>query len=159
MVSRHTLRTALLGRDVAVAYGSILALYLLKFVGSQALQVPPYLLIAAYDLVEIALPALTPYHPVGFPLFLYALAVGGAGVTRLVRTSDGDGTTWPETLGGVCVVVAALSLAFGAFVGGPVISPTDNPTPLAVTGATGAVFLVAAWWLLRHPPGRSPDPA
>jgi hypothetical protein len=44
-----------------------------------------------------------------------------------------------------------ISLGFGAFVGGPVVSTTDNPTPLAITGAAGIISLVIAWWLLGRP--------
>ena len=151
MVSRHTLRNALLGRDVAVAYAIIAALYLLKFVPFQPVQLPPYLLIVAYDLVEVALPLLTPYYPVAFPAFLYVLAIGGAGIARTLRGTDGEQSAWLQTLGGVCLLVGVLSLGFGAFVGGPLVSSTDNPTPLAITGATGIVSLVIAWWLLGRP--------
>ncbi|MFB6160306.1 MAG: hypothetical protein ABEJ61_03915 [Haloferacaceae archaeon] len=159
MVPRRTLRKALLGRDVAVAYAVVVALYLLKFVPFQPTQVPPYLLIVAYDLVEVTLPFLTPYYPVAFPLFLYVLAVAGAGITRALQDPDGEQSPWLRTLGGVCLVVGVLSLGFGAFVGGPLVSPTDNPTPLAITGATGLVFLAMAWWLLGRPTARSITPA
>jgi hypothetical protein len=151
MVSRHTLRNALIGRDVAIAYAIVVALYLLKFVPFQPVQIPPYLLIVAYDLVEVAIPFLTPYYPIAFPLFLYVLAVAGAGITRYGRTADSDQSVWLQTLGGVCLLVGIIALGFGAFVGGPLVSPTDNPTPLAITGATGVVFLAGAWWLLARP--------
>lgn len=159
MVSRPTLRNALLGRDVAIAYALIVGLYLLKFVSFQPLQIPPYLLIVAYDLVEMALPFLAPHYPIGFALFLYLLAIGGAGIARRLRTTDGEQRAWLQTLGGVCLIVGILSLGFGAFVGGPVISPTDNPTPLAITGATGIIFLVVSWVLLGRPTGQSSAPA
>lgn len=77
MSSPNTLRNALVGRDVAIAFALIVALYLLKFILFQPVQVPPYLLIVAYDFVEVAIPVLTPYHPVAFPVFLYVLAIGG----------------------------------------------------------------------------------
>lgn len=159
MVSRRTLRNALLGRDVAIAYAIIVALYLLKFIPFQPTQIPPYLLIVAYDLVEVALPVLTPYYPIVFPLFLYVLAVGGASLTRIFRATDGQQSAWLQTLGGVCLIIGILSLGFGAFVGGPLVSPTDNPTPLAITGATGIVFLGVAWWLLGRPTVQSLTPA
>jgi len=158
MVSRRTLRNALLGRDVAIAYAIIVTLYLLKFVPFQPTQIPPYLLIVAYDLTEVALPFLTPYYPVAFPLFLYVLAVSGASITRKFRTTDSEQSAWQQTLGGVCLIIGLISLGFGAFVGGPLISPTDNPTPLAITGATGTLFLVTAWWLLGRPIFQVPTP-
>jgi hypothetical protein len=159
MVSRHTLRNILLGRDVAIAYALIVALYLLKFIPFQPVQIPPYLLIVAYDLVEVALPFLTPYYPIAFPLFLYVLAIGGAEITRRVRGTDSEQTAWLQTLGGVCLIIGLFSLGFGAFVGGPLVSPTDNPTPLAITGTTGLIFLVIAWWLLGRPIIESATPA
>lgn len=159
MVPRQILRNGLFGRDVAIAYAIIVALYFLKFIRFQPVQIPPYLLIVAYDLVEVTLPFLTPYHPVGFPLFLYLLAIGGAGITRRLRTTDGEQGAWLQTLGGVCLIVGIVSLGFGAFVGGPVVSATDNPTPLAITGATGIIFLVAGWMLLGRPTIQASAPA
>lgn len=155
MVPSETLRNALLSRDVAIAYAAIAVLYLLKFIPFQPLQIPPYLLIVTYDFVEVALPGLTPYYPIAFPLFLYVLAAAGAGIARRLRATDRDRSTWLQVLGSVCLLVGLLSLGFGAFVGGPITSPTDNPTPLAITGATGAIFLVMAWWLLGQPTVRS----
>lgn len=159
MDTRGTLRQALLGRDVAVAYAVIIALYLVRFVRVQALQIPAYLLIVAYDVVEVALPILTPYHPVGFPLFLYLLAVVGAGAARWLQSGDEDGSTVLRIVGGVCLIVGSLSLLFGGFIGGPLVSPTDNPTPLAITGTTGLVFLGGGWWFLGRPSvcSRVPD--
>lgn len=156
MVTRQTVRKALLGRGVAVAYAVLGALYLVRFVKFQSFQIPAYLLIVAYDVVEVMLPILTPYHPVGFPLFLYLLAIIGAGAARWLRSDEGEESAWTQIAGGVCLVVGVLSLLFGAFVGGPLISPADNPTPLAITGSMGIGLLVSAWWLLGHRPGRSP---
>lgn len=149
MVTPRTLRRALLGRDVAVAFAVVVALYLVRVVTFRPVQIPAYLLIVAYDVVEVALPVLTPYHPVGFPVFLYLVAVVAAGLSRRLRA--GEGVAWIRTAGGVALVVGALSLAFGAFVGGPLVAPADNPTPLAITGATGLVLLVGGWWLLGRP--------
>lgn len=159
MSTRQTVRTALLGREVAVAYAVIVVLYLAQFIRFQPLQIPAYLLIVAYDIVEVLLPILTPYYPVGFPLFLYLLAIIGAGAARRWRSGDREASSWTQIAGGVCLVVGVLSLLFGAFVGGPLISPTDNPTPLAITGATGIIFLVSAWWLLGHLSAQAPASA
>lgn len=155
MVLRTPLRKALVGGDVAVAYAILVALYLLKFVMFQPFQIPAYLLIVAYDVVEVALPVLSPYYPVVFPLFLYLLAVIGAGVTRVVRSETDEESSWLAVAGGIFLVVGLISLLFGAVVGGPLISPTDNPTPLAITSATGILFLVASLWLLGHPAPRT----
>ena len=156
MVTGKTFTKALFGRDVAVAYTVVVALYLAKFVRLQPFQIPAYLMIVAYDIVEVMLPILAPYHPVGFPLFLYLLAIIGAGAARWLRSGDEEESAWIRTVGGVCLVVGSLSLLFGVFVGGPLIATTDNPTPLAIAGTTAIVFLVGAWWLLGHRSVRSP---
>lgn len=56
MVSRSRVRRALSGPDVAVAFGAIVALYLVRFVSFQPLQIPAYLLIVAFDFVEVVIP-------------------------------------------------------------------------------------------------------
>lgn len=150
MVARRMIRRTLLGRDVAVAYAVIIALYLAIGIRVQLLQLPAYLLIATYDLVELVLPFLTPFHPVVFPLFLYLLAIVGAGAARWLGPGSEEGSVGLRTVGGVCIVVGALSILFGGMVGGPLVSPTDNPTPLAITGLTGIAFLGTGWWLLRR---------
>jgi hypothetical protein len=151
MVSKRSLKRTLLGRDVAVAYAVVMALYLVRYVEVQPLQIPAYLLIVAYDVLELALPVLTPYYPVGFPLFLYVVAVAAASASRWLRAGENGSPGWIRTVGGVSLVVGTLSLLFGAFVGGPVVSPVDNPTPLAITGAVGIVLLLGGWWLLGRP--------
>lgn len=156
MVAHSTLGRVLLGREVAVAFAVIVALYLVRVVRFQPLQLPAYLLIVAYDLVEVAVPVLTPFYPVAFPVFLYLLAVVGGAMARWARSEDDATGTWRRAAGGVCMLVGAFSLAFGALVGGPIVASMDNPTPLAITGATGIVFLVGAWWLLGHQSVRSP---
>lgn len=133
----------------------VAVLYLVRLVRFQPLQIPAYLLIVTYDVVEVALPVLTPYYPVAFPLFLYLVAIVGGGVARWLRSDAREGGAVPRAAGGVSLVVGSLSLLFGAYVGGPLVAPTDNPTPLAITGATGIVLLVVGWWLLGRPSGRS----
>lgn len=151
MDAQSTLRRTFLGREVAIGFGIIAALYLVRVISFQPLQIPAYLLIVAYDVVEVAVPVLIPYHPVGFPVFLYTLAVLAGGVARTFETNDHGSVTWRGAVGGVCLLVGSASVGFGAFVGGPLIAPTDNPTPLAITGTTGVVLLGVGWWLLGRP--------
>lgn len=151
MDTRQAGRRALVGRHVAAAYAVIVTLYLVRYVRFQPLQIPAYLLIVAYDLVEVALPVITPYYPIGFPLFLYLLAVVAAATTRWART-EGSDAEWRRSAGGVSLVVAALSFLFAAVVGGPLVSAADNPTPLAITATAGVFLAVAGWWLLRGRP-------
>lgn len=148
MVSRRTIRRTLLGREVALAYAGIGGLYVIRHVRFQPVQIPAYLLIVAYDFVEIVIPAIAPYHPIGFPVFLYLLAVVAGAGARWSRQGPDGRSRWVRAAGGVCSVVAVLAFLFAAAVGGPLVSPADNPTPLVVTGATGLVFAAAAWWLL-----------
>lgn len=155
MVTLRTARRVFLGRDVAFAYAVVVALYLVRLVEFQPLQIPAYLLIVAYDVVEVLVPILTPYHPIGFPLFLYLISIVGAAVARRLRSDERSESDWLQSAGGICLVIGTLSLVFGAFVGGPIIAPSDNPTPLAITGTTGITLLVVGWWLLGRPAMRT----
>lgn len=153
MAAREPVRQAFFSRDVAVAYVVLVVLYLVRVVRFQPIQIPAYLLIVAYDGVETALPIVTPYYPLGFALFLYLLAILGAGAARWLQSGDEDRLSVSRTIGGVCLIIGTLSLLFGGFIGGPLVAPTDNPTPLAITGATGLILLGGGWWVLRR---RSP---
>ena len=155
MRSRPKFQRLLLGREVAVSFVVIAALYLIRFGRIQPLQIPAYLLIVSYDIIEVAIPVLTPYHPITFPLFLYLLAIVSGALARWFRADAWKDGFIPRSVGGVCLIVGSISLAFGAYVGGPLIAPADNPTPLAITGATGVVLLMAGGWLLRRPTSRS----
>ncbi|MFB6361016.1 MAG: hypothetical protein ABEH59_06800 [Halobacteriales archaeon] len=144
-------RRALVGREVAIAFAVLAVLYYARFVRFQPLQLPAYLLIVGYDFVELALPILDPYHRLAFPVFLYMLAILGAGAARGLHARNKDGSPWMRTLGGVSLVIGVLSLLFGVVVGGPLVSSTDNPTPLAITGTAGVILLLVAWWSLGRP--------
>lgn len=155
MNPRPTLRRVFLGREVAAAVAIIAVLYFIRVVRFRPLGIPAYLLIVTYDLVEVALPVLTPYYPVAFPLFLYLIAVIGAAVARSLRSDAHEDGTIPRAAGGVSLVIGSIALLFGAYVGGPLVAPSDNPTPVAITSATGVALLVAGWWLLGEPLRRS----
>lgn len=157
MAARRPLGGILLGREVVVAYVLIVALYLGRALRVRPLQIPASLLISAYDIVEAAFPVLTPYYPLGFPLFLYLLALLGAGTARWLQ-ADEEVSTPSRIVGGVCLIIGVLSLLLGGVVGGPLVSSTDSPTPLAVTGVTGLIFLGGAWWFLRGRSARRTSP-
>jgi hypothetical protein len=152
MVDRTALREVFLGRSVAVAFAVLAGLYLARQLRLQPLQIPAYLLIVAYDAIEAALPAVAPYHAVGFPVFLYLLAVVSAGVARRLTPSTAAGKGLLRGLVAVCLTIGVLSLLLAAVIGGQLIAPADNPTPLVILSVTGAVFLLAGWWLLRRAP-------
>lgn len=155
MNARPALQRVLLGREVVVAFAIIVVLYLIRFVRFQPFQIPAYLLIVTYDLVEVALPVLTPYYPVVFPLFLYCIAIIGGAVARWFRPDTHEQWAIPRAAGGVSIVIGIISLLFGAYIGGPLVAPADNPTPLAILSTTGVVLLVIGWWLLSRPIERS----
>lgn len=154
MHNRSVLHRVFLGREVTAAFGILASLYLIRLVSFQPLQIPAYLIIVTYDLIEVILPFVPPYYPITFPLFLYSLALIGGAVARRLQTDAQTGTI-PRAAGGVSLIVGSIALLFATVVGGPLISPTDNPTPLAITAATGIVLLITAWWLLRPPTRRS----
>lgn len=151
---QSTLLRVFLGREVAVAFAILAALYLIRLVSFQPLQIPAYLLIVTYDLIEVILPVLGSYYPIAFPLYLYFLALIGGAIARVDASEDG---AIRRAVGGVSLIVGSIALVFATVVGGPLIAPTDNPTPLAITGTTGIVLIIVAWWLLRRLPRHSPD--
>ncbi|MFB6114183.1 MAG: hypothetical protein ABEJ58_08815 [Halodesulfurarchaeum sp.] len=148
MAIRGSIRRLLFGRDVAIAYAVLVSLYYLRVVGRRPTQIPAYLLIVAYDVVEVLLGILPPYYPIAFPLFLYLLAVCGAAIPRVIRSETGEGQTWHRAAGGVCLVVGTIAFLFAAMIGGPLSAPTDNPTPLAIATVTAIAFFAAGWVLL-----------
>lgn len=150
MRHREELVRGLLGRDVLIAYVFIGILYLLRNIDFRAFQIPGYLLIVAYDVIEVLVPPLAPFRSIGFPLFMYLLAVIGAGGARLLVASDEDGSNWRRGLGGVSVLFGFISISFGMAVGGPIVVASDNPTPLAITGLTGLAFLLVGLLLLAR---------
>lgn len=130
-----------------------LVLHLWRFVRSQVIQIPAYLLVFAYDVVEAVIPVLTPYYPVGFAIFLYLLAIIGAGIAHWTQSGGEEESVWSRVAGGVCLVVGSLSLLFGAAIGGPLVASADNPAPLAITGTTGVVFFVGGCSVVRRHEG------
>lgn len=144
-LSRSRLRRVLLGPDVAVAFAVLAVLYVAMEVPFPPTQVPGYLLVVAYDLVEVAIPALTPYWPVGFPAFLYLLAVVGAAVGRVVRDDGG----WPASVGTALLVVGGISLLFASLLGIP-LALRGDVVPGAITGTVGVVLVALGAWLLRR---------
>ena len=150
MDARRRLRRTLASRGVAVAFAIVVGLYLVRLVRFQPVQLPAYLLILAYDVVEASAPAVAPYYPVGVPIFHYLVAVVAAALARRVRPAGAD-VSGRGAAGGVALVVGVISLLVAAMVGGPVVAPSDNPTPLAITGAAGLLLVAVAWLLLGRP--------
>lgn len=64
-------------------------------------------------------------------------------MSRHLRKGAGEQRAWLRTIGGICLVIGTISLLFGAAVGGPLIAPTDNPSPLAISAATDGILLFA----------------
>ena len=152
MISSRWIRRVFAGRQVAFASALIAGLYLIRHIDVQALQIPAYLLVVAYDVVEAVLPVLAPFHPVLFPVFLYLVAVAAAGVTRRLGQHVDDGSLM-RAAGGVSVLIGTLAFLYGVAIGGPLVAPVDNPTPLATLLVTAGMSLLVGWWLL----GRSLD--
>lgn len=138
----RSLQRTVAGRDVLVAFATVASLSLLaRAVPLQPLQVPGYLLTVGYDLVETALPVLAPYWPVGYPAYLYVLAVAGAGIARWLR-ARGSPNAWRPAVAGAFTLLGVLALALAATVYLP--HAGADPTPVAIVAATGVVFLVTA---------------
>lgn len=86
-------------------------LYLLQYVRIQPIQIPAYLLFVAYDIVELAVPPLSPYYPIAFPVFLYVLAIMAAAVARVFQTPGDE--DWSRAAGGVSLLVGTVRSCSG----------------------------------------------
>ncbi len=137
-----------LGRDVAVASGVVAGLYALAVVVPfQPLVVPGYLLLVGYDAIEGALPVLSGFYAVGFPLYCYLLAVLAAAVARRLRAAGAPNAWRPGAAAALLVVGGlALTLAVGVYAplggaGGAGGSATESPwTPFLIVAGAGAAL-------------------
>lgn len=135
-------------RDALVATGALVALYVVgRGVGVQALQIPAYLLIVGFDLMEVVFGSAGRLYYVLFGAYLVALGLCGAAIAAAVRRVA-DGTSlpaWRIGLAGALAVVAVLSLAFAA----AMFLTSSQWEPVETTGVAGVVLLVLAGLLVN----------
>ena len=143
-------------RDFGLALITIWSLYALAFVSVWPLQLPGYLLLVGFDVLEgVVGSALTLDVPfdIAFALYLVVLAAGGAVVAASIRARLGD-TDWTDSVAGTLIVLGTLvvSLVAVAFVqGGASFVPlaTIATTGLVLVGLGSAVALTAREYQLN----------
>lgn len=142
----HT-QTRSFGRDVAVATAAVVGLHALAR-GFQfpPIQVPGYLLVVGFDVLEGAFGPAGGNYEVLFAGYLVGVGVVGGTIAHYGRrwAADAESPSWRVGLAGGLAVVGVGALAFAA----AVAVRLSEPTPALVTGTTGLVLLGLAGWLL-----------
>ena len=134
-------------RDAIVATLTIVGVYGLgQGVQFQPVQIPAYLLIVGFDVLEAVFGSAGRSYDVLFAAYLLGFGVVGAAVAYALRRRVGetDVPDWRFGAAGALVVVGALSLAFAL----NVLLGGGGVTPVLVTGATAVVLLAVAGWLV-----------
>ncbi|WP_277553843.1 hypothetical protein [Halobaculum limi] len=143
--------------DSLVAAGVIAGFYALLYaVPLPPFGVPGYLLLVAFDALEVVLPTFTSatMYDAAFAAFCGSLAVAAAVVASWTRTRGASGRWRPGAGAALAVVgVVGLSVALGVFL---VNAGVDYGPFLLVTG-TAVVLLTAGWHVVRTSVG--PDAA
>ncbi|AHZ21893.1 hypothetical protein E6P09_08145 [Haloferax mediterranei ATCC 33500] len=138
-------RSYVFARDATVATAVLVGLFVLRYVQFQPLQIPGYLLIVGFDVIEAVFGSAGANYDVLFAAYLVGLGVVGAGVAQVVRQNS-KGTDihwWRLGAASALALLGVVSLLFAAMV----LFTTTQLTPVYVTGAAGLVFLALAAWL------------
>jgi len=132
-------------RDAVVATAVVVGLYGLAFgVQFQPFQIPGYLLIVGFDMVEGVFGSAGAYYDVLFYGYLIGLGLIGAGVVHMLRARTHKSVPgWRIGVAGALVVVGVLSLLFALLV----LFGSSRLDPVLITGATGLILLAVAGWL------------
>lgn len=134
-------------RDAIVAALTIVGVYGLgQGVQFQPVQIPGYLLVVGFDVLEAAFGSAGRNYDVLFVAYLLGVGVVGAAIAYVLRKQVGetDVPGWRFGAAGALVVVGALSLSFAL----NVLLGSGWVTPVLVTGATALVLLGVAGWLV-----------
>lgn len=133
-------------RDAVVATATLVGLYLLGYgIQFQPLQIPTYLLIVGFDLIEVTFGSAGANYDLLFAAYIVGLGVVGAAVAHVLRlwARKTDLPQWRLGAAGALAIVGTISLLFGL----RVLFVSTQRTPVLVTGAAGIVLLALAGWL------------
>jgi hypothetical protein len=133
-------------REAVIAVVVVVGLYgLSSSVQFSPAQIPAYLLIVGFDMLEVTFGSAGAYYPVLFGAYLVGLGVAGAVVVHTFRrwTSEADLPSWRLGVAGAFTVVGALSLLFAL----SILIGTSQMDAVVITGVTGLIFLALAGWL------------
>ena len=133
-------------RDAVIGTAVIAGLYGLAYVEFQPVQIPGYLIIMGFGMLEGVLGSVQSNFDLVFGLYLVGLGLTGAAVVTVFREVTGERgrPAWQSGVAGALAVVGVLSLVFALFV----LSGSTQLTPVLITGAVGLVFLALAAWLV-----------
>jgi hypothetical protein len=129
-------------REAVVSMLVVVGLYFVS-VGAQfpPLQIPGYLLIVGFDMLEVTFGSASEYYDVLFAAYLLGLGLVGAVLVHGLRTrTPGTVPSWRLGVAGALIVVGILSLLFATVV--------SSLTPFLITGTTGLILLALAGWLV-----------
>jgi hypothetical protein len=141
MNRRHS---ASFARDVVVATVVVVGLYGLAFVEFRPVQIPGYLLIVGFDMLEATFGSAGSNYDVLFYAYLVGLGLVGGTLSHVLRTRTDDGVAgWRLGVAGALVVTGLLSFSFALMV----LIGSSQLTPVLITGATGLVSFAIAGWL------------
>ncbi|WP_410765174.1 hypothetical protein [Haloferax sp. DFSO60] len=139
-------RNSLFLRDSVVTVAVLVGLYGLAFgLQFQPLQIPGYLLIVGFDLIEVAFGSAGANYDLLFGVYLVALGVGAAALAGVLRAVSRrtDLPHWRLGAAGALAIVGTLSLLFAL----RVLLVSTQRTPVLVTGLAGITLIALAAWL------------
>lgn len=133
-------------RDALIATVAVVGLYGLgRGVQFQPFQIPWYLLVVGFDVLEVVFGAAGRNYDLLFAAYLVGLGVISGGVAAVVRrwTKDSSRSALRLGVAGALTVVGAISLSLAV----AILLRTSQLAPVLITGATGLVMLGVAGWL------------
>lgn len=150
-------------RDAAAATTVVVGLYGLSVgVQFQPVQVPGYLLVVGFDVVEELVGPFARYD-LAFGAYLLCLGLAAGAVATSARRVAGEGR-WGDAEGrtddgwrigaaSALAVVGAGALLLSLWL----LASTRQPTPVVITAATGAALVAGARWLVGPWPSTHPQ--
>ncbi|ELZ84297.1 hypothetical protein C455_01302 [Haloferax larsenii JCM 13917] len=139
-------RSVTVARDTIVATAVLAGLYGLAFgVQIPPFQIPGYLLIVGFDLLEVVFGPVQRHFDLVFGAYLVGLGVVGAAVAQLLRFGSRrtDVPQWRLAVASALALVGVLSFLFAA----SVLITTTQTTPVLITGAVGLTLIALAGWV------------
>lgn len=133
-------------KDVVVAILVLAGLYgLAGSVQFQLLQIPGYLLIAGFGMIEYIFGFAGSFYYLLFGVYILGLGMIGAAVSTFLRKQSrmAELPWWRISLAGALTVVGGISILFGVVF----LVGTSQLSPVITTSTTGFVMLVLAGWL------------
>lgn len=132
-------------REAVVSIAVVIGLYLAAGVQFPPLQIPGYLLIVGFDMLEVTFGSADAYYDVLFAAYLLGLGLVGAVFVHALRTLTHETVpSWRLGVAGALIVVGVISLSFAVAMSFQI----SYYTPVLITGATGLILFALAGWLV-----------